>query len=376
MWYIYIIFFVISFILLYIAEKKIDEGKKKIILEILAIGLLSFLAAIRNVSVGTDVSLYVKPVFELSKINGIREIHAIWYNVEIGYKIFNCVVAMFTSKFSVYLFMQQAFILLFAYLGIKESLKRDYSFVFLIYLFIFYNRSLNIVRQSMAISLCIYSLKFLFKNKSFKFLLAVFVAFLFHKTAAIFTIAIIIYKLYKKNYKNVYYMSFFTIIIGLIYIFLFPQCIKIMTNIGILSTNYLYYLDNYVDNIGTINSFELILNFIFMALYIMFNKFYKGKNGGFFFVLTLIDFICLIISVKYTSIHRLGMYFRIPSMLYFLSNLDVIPINIYDRVKAGKIMGIIVSAIFWYYIFVYGKSGGTVPFIISQDTYFYQIFFK
>lgn len=375
--YIYIIFFVISFILLHISEKMKEKGKKGTIFEILAIGLLAFIAAIRDTSIGTDVTVYVKPVFELCKNLGFGGINDIWYNAEIGYKIFNCAVAVFTSKFSVYLFIQQLFILIFSYLGIKGIYKKNYSFVYLIYLFIFYNRSLNIVRQAMAMSLCIYSLKFLFENKDLKFLLIILLAFFFHKTAAVFAIAIIIYKLYKKNIKNVYYMSFAIIIIGLIFIFLFPQCIKVMTSIGIVSSNYLYYLDNYVDTTGTVSSFEIALDVIFMVICIIFNKSYKEKDGGFYFIFALIDFICLLISIKYTSIHRLGMYFRIPVMLYFLSNLDIIPINkYYNKTKINKIVGLAISIIFWYYIFIYGKSGNTVPFIISPDSYFYQIFFK
>lgn len=374
--YIYIIAFIIAFILLYISEKMAKKGKKVLIFEILSIGLLAFVAAIRDETIGTDVLIYVKPVFQLCNQLGFGRINDIWYNVEIGYKIFNCIIALFTSKISIYLFFQQVFILGFAYLGIKGIYKKNYSFVYLIYLLIFYNRSLNIVRQAMAISLCIYSLKFLLENKNFKFILIVLLAFLFHKTALVFLLAIIIYKLYKKNAKYVYYMAIFIIIVGLIFIFLFPECIKLMTSIGIMSTDYLYYLDNYVDDIGTISSFELLLDITYIVEYIIFNKLRKKENSSFYFILALIDVICLIISTKYTAANRFGMYFRIPVVLFLLSNMDVIFVNKYSKVNVGNIIAVVISVIFWYYVFVYGKSGGTVPFTINQDSYFYQIFLK
>lgn len=364
--YIYILFFLISFFLIYIAKKYEKMKALSIFLEILSIILLSFLAAIRDESIGTDIKTYVKPIFEIFTQYGKNAFEiGSYYNVEFGYNLFNYIISIFTDKFYVLLFFIQFFILTFSFFGIKKMYPKNYVLAYIIFILIAYNRSLNIVRQLMAISLCIYSLSYLFKEKYKKFFFIVIIASFFHSSSLIFFSVYIIYKLILKRNMNQYLLAMGIFSFGIILFIFFEPLINIFVNLHLISSKYTFYLTNYVSNSLNFNLIEIAIDVFLIFVYLVFSKVYisKDKKSKFYFILLVVDLICLIISSRYSSAYRIGMYFNIPTLVYFLSNFKLILNEKNDKNYIASLIGIAITFIFWYWLYVIGNSGNTIPFI-------------
>lgn len=367
--YIYILFFLISFFLIYISKKYERMKPVSIFLEIFSITLLSFLAAIRDVSIGTDVNTYVKPIFDLFTKYGNATFEVLSYyniyNVEFGYKVFNYIISIFTNNFCVLQFFIQFFILMFSFLGIKKMYPKNYVLAYIIFILIAYNRSLNIVRQLMAIALCIYALSYLFKEKYMKFFFIVIIASFFHSSALIFLAVYIIYQLLLKKNMNQWFLTIGIFSFGVILFIFFEPLINIFINLHLLSSKYTYYLTNYVSNSLDFSLMEIAIDVFLIFLYLIFSKVYisKDKKSKLYFVLLVIDLVCLIISSRYNSAYRIAMYFNIPTLVYFLSNFKLILKEKNNKNFIANLVGVVIAFTFWYWLYVVGNSGNTVPFV-------------
>ena len=56
------------------------------------------------------------------------------------------------------------------------------------------------------------------------------------------------------------------------------------------------------------------------------------------------------------------MYFEIPALLYFLTNIDLIFIDNRKNNLAAIIISLLISFIIWYCMYVLGNNGSTIPF--------------
>lgn len=151
---------------------------------VLAIILPTFVFAIRY-KVGADYLNYVGMYKELKDITFTK-----WFE---DLDFFNnnptgmFLIAKIARKFnSVNIFFGiTAF--LTAYLAVI-SLKKQWSnmpigYAYFIYLIFTFSTGLNIIKQTIAISIVFYSLKYVYEKKKLYFILLVFIAFLFHSTA-------------------------------------------------------------------------------------------------------------------------------------------------------------------------------------------------
>lgn len=364
--YIYILFFIVSLLCIYMGKKYEKMKWLSISLEILSIVLLSFLAAIRDNSIGTDINVYVKPIFDFFVEYGNSSFKVELYNdIEIGYRLFNYIISIFTNNLPVLLFFIQLFILTFSFLGIKKMYPKNYPLVYSIFILIFYNRSLNLVRQSMALVLCIYALPYLFEKKYKKFFIIVIAASLFHKSALIFLTLWIIYMIIKNKNINQYLIATGIFSFGIILFIFFPQLINIFINLHLLPSKYEFYLSHYVLNEIDFNCLEIGINIFLMCIYVVFAKIYNNKEekSKFYFVLLTINLMCLIIASRYVSAYRMSIYFSVPVLLYFLSNLNLVWKKEEEKKFNLNLIGIGIAIVFWFWIYAYGNSGQTVPFI-------------
>jgi len=92
---------------------------------------------------------------------------------------------------------------LFAY-RMREQLS-SILFLFSYYCF-FYVTSFSLMRQGIAIAICIYSLYFFMNKELWKFLLMVIIAYFFHNSAILMLLTLPIY--YMRNMKYKYYILF------------------------------------------------------------------------------------------------------------------------------------------------------------------------
>mgnify|MGYP001047270317 CR=1 FL=1 len=156
------------------------------------IGILLFLMlALRDTSVGLDIEGLYLPYFKLIKSMSLREIVAFCNEkeTELVFYLLNYIIAIFSENVHFYLA-----IMAFPYVFIVSRFIYKYAknpvIGFLIFLSLnYYCFSFSALRHTLAASILVFSYDFLKEKKLLPFLISVFIASTFHRTALIFLIA-------------------------------------------------------------------------------------------------------------------------------------------------------------------------------------------
>lgn len=195
--------FFLSTFFLFIAEKTRSPYRKIII----AIGLLIpiMLAGMRKIGIGTDTEVYVNVLYEAAhSSSGFfdylgQEVYSSFQmkpvtSWEIGYNLLVYISTKITNSYQGVLFATHLLTIAFVYKGL-EKLEANFSraFAMLIFYFMFYASSLNLMRQWIAISIIFYGFHFIQDGKTKKYLFCVILAMLFHNSAIIGIIIWLIY---------------------------------------------------------------------------------------------------------------------------------------------------------------------------------------
>lgn len=176
------------------------------ILVAIAILIPCMLAGLRADTIGTDVRVYVEPMYKAA-----RESHSLssymnqrWYVIwrymyvgkfEIGFSLMIFLIEKLGGSFGVVLFLIQALIIVPIYFGLRK-IRKVYPICFGMFVFycMFYNTSLNMMRQWIAMSILFMAFCYLVTdgNKK-KYCIFCFGACLFHTSAIMGILVLIIY---------------------------------------------------------------------------------------------------------------------------------------------------------------------------------------
>jgi len=350
---IYLGGFLITFLLFKLVEK-IKNKKMQIIWIIISCIPLSFIAGIRAENIGTDLLVYVKPIFKLSCSTGnFFSLLKLKPDTEIGYLLLNWLISRFTVDFHVYLFVLEFIIMISYSIGIyRFKDKCSISFGMLIFCLVFYNRSLNIVRQMLAVSIIFLNLKNYFDNKNLKFISSIFIATMFHNSAVLLLPIFYFSKLKNIKLKIILY--------GLLIsaLFFYNDILQILINLGILNFKYYNYIDkfsiSFTFNIGEefLRVFFIILLYLFRYSNLMEKK-YIGKLDMF----VIFDFILLQLGCFTQYASRITWYF-LTIYVYIFSYMKLFS-------KKKNIMTMILCIgllLYWWWSFIYCGYGETYPF--------------
>lgn len=140
--------------------------------------LVSF-AAMRAYYIGTDAPIYTLP-FRISNVT-----HGFEYdpNIEYGYQfVVNCLLQL-VDDYSWY-FAVVAMIVVFPVLLFMRKYSTNYVLSLFIYItFGFYTALFNPVRQMIAVSICVFAIKYLLEKKIVKYFIIIALASTFHISA-------------------------------------------------------------------------------------------------------------------------------------------------------------------------------------------------
>lgn len=207
---IYIVFFLISCCLIWLSEKSQSRNIGKL-LAFVAILLPCILAGMRADTIGTDVRVYVEPLYNAAKQSTSfysymnQRWFYIWrykyvYDFEIGFVLLVYLIEKIGGSIGLVLFFIHILILSPIYLGLKRINKRYPIWLgMLVFYMLFYNTSLNMMRQWIAMSILFYGLCYLLEHEKKKYFIVVIVACLFHTSALI---GFAIYFLYMYSQKQ------------------------------------------------------------------------------------------------------------------------------------------------------------------------------
>lgn len=199
---IYMLVFLTSIILFWIGQKLYEHGSRAVILGkiilFLAVLVPSILAGMRANSVGIDVDVYIAPNMRRACSNSVNSFVdcclALDMAPEYFYMFLVYISSLFTADEWLLLFLLQFFTIgPIALAAIKLRKEISVPLAMGTYLFCFYNNTLNVMRQSVAVAFIFLGAVYIFKNSmklNTQAVVCLITACFFHKTGIIGVLAI------------------------------------------------------------------------------------------------------------------------------------------------------------------------------------------
>ena len=342
------------------------------VLSLLSISVVVALAGFRDYTIGTDTYNYLeKKMYWGGAVSAesIWEYFRFYFPLGYGEPLFAVllgVIAQLTGNFTIFLIICHTIILVCVYIGIfrfKEYVNP--AFVLLLYYLLYYNHTLNMIRQHMAMAIVFVGLADIIRKKYIRFCFFVFIAFLFHTTAIIALGLLMVYgvinikfgKLKKIGAKPRICFTVFSLS-GVV--FLFAPIINFLVDFGILNKRYLYFLRNNVDP-ALIASIVVLLGLLGVLI---FRKAIKEKceDANFFILVSMCYLILMQLSLTVAYGKRIALHFAM-SDLITLGLVESSPKSSKKRLFV-RMVAIAICLIYWIYIYAFRNAGKTFPYIL------------
>ena len=258
----YLLISILFFIFLYHSKRTINLIICKINFTDISFLLILFISLFRF-DVGWDYAGYYNTVVE-NNVYLIRRFEPLS-------QVFFYVSVLFNNPQLVFILFGLPTYILIYYTIKKYSLSVRFSL--LLYFCFFYIESFGFIRQALSVSICFWSVRFIFERKLFRYLFFVILACMFHFSAVI---ALLAYPLYRK-------ISLWHLLWIIPFLFVVKQILfSLLMDWGIYA--------NYLDELDTMEGGALIRIFyilLFISLLLLRNKKGSLKEHFFFFMIGL-----------------------------------------------------------------------------------------
>jgi hypothetical protein len=202
------------------------------------------------------------------------------------------------------------------------------------------------MRQSIAVLLFLYSIKFIEKKESIKYIICITLASLFHYTAIILLpVFLIIYLNKKIGLKSA---TFLIIIYTIPFLFSATLAPYLKVAITFISEKYAYYEDAGVTNSG--------LGFIYYSIlfiYTLYCEKFQSRKIALIFKLSIIGFLIIPLSLLVAMSGRVGIYFAPAIMVVYPALIEQIK-NKNTKIIVGLFL--IIITLFQFIQFFYSDN--------------------
>lgn len=328
---------------------------------------VSVLNGIRDYSIGTDVKVYGKQIFEdavyaRSFADFIEQCNRI-NMTEYGYAVFNYLISIFTSNLHIFLFIVGLIVnSAFFYCCLKLRNIASPTFMWSAYLFLFYATTLNLLRQSIALALIFIAVVKIFDKRFGAAFAIVSVSYFFHHSAIMgflpLMFAFVINKIKSERKKNRY------IVIFLAFSTFLPMMISKLSSMGLLDEKYGQYLGK-GDGVGSIaNGLLVRLPFVIMALfYLIHDRNEKSDERKILWTFVIAESMLLPLQLISPTLFRVALYFGIFKIPGYASLIE--------RCRFSKSLLYVLYASYLLFYFIYmiviQGSNQVYPFVIASD---------
>lgn len=369
---IYILMFLLSLFFMWLG---FTFKKNKIIKFLLiTIGLLipCLMAGFRGLSVGTDTNGYVLNLYKNAKsidhFSGIISFSKrLYYSTDYIYLFITYIIGHNQLSFQLLLFIYEAFIILPIFISMYMNKKDDKDVLFGMFLFymMFYNLSLNMIRQSIAISFTILAF-FIVKNEKIKYknILSLFVLLIgygFHDTALFSILIMCLYLLFnnnriKENNKKI--MFSVIIFLCLLCVIFYKPVLSLISSLGIYSKAdmYLHRYSSFDFNfLGTLR------NVILLVIVLSFKKFYIENKENYIFILliTILNILIGLLGTFVTYADRISYYLYFTILFIYIPMLSPKTLKINPKL----LIFIVFTVIYWFVVIFMNNSNETLPYV-------------
>lgn len=253
--------------------------------------------------------------------------------VEPGWIIYNKTISLFGGRFLL-LAITGGLILLGPYKVIKKFCPSKYVWLAVMLYFTGpYLQSLFVIRQHMAISICLLSIPFILKKRLFKYIIVCAIAISIHYSAVLWLPVYFFYQIKKEKVLLVAMMAFSVLVIAL-YSLILPY-------VGVFIEGFSGWVEKN-DDIGAKMTESLMMGSVFAASVYSLGKHFLDKGvARLFSILLTFALVFSIAGIGFIQTGRLNMYFTrlvyiyIPLLLFYLK-----------KRPQRTIIGVVLSSIF------------------------------
>ena len=376
---IYIIIFAASTILFRLGD--FIKKNQRIYIDIIAILLLCLLAGFRAETIGTDNGGYgqhlikgaissknIKEFYEYSWIPSYKVIRTSDY--EIG---FTFVVYIISSLFKS-IVVTQTFIELLVVLPIYCALRKKGDvpiwFGMLVFMFQFFNGSMNLMRQSIAMAFILLAVTYWMKGDKKKCIVFMICTVLFHTSGLLGILIIFLYEYIGKDGKSklmsfnknisisINYMNMVIAIVAGVAVLIGIRFVSaILTQFGLsYYTGYIFGDIHFMPN-QIINVLPPIVMLAFS-----YNNFKNHKSEWAFYVVMM---AYVIIAGQFTSVNAFGGRIRLYFMIFAIFAYPLVCKYSRNKMIMTPVM-ISYLMFYWWYYYVLLGTDQTVPYVMIQ----------
>lgn len=350
--YIYIITFLITIALVWIAQNKIKNKKLKILLLLIAI-IPMFLVSAFRYDLGTDYTKrYVADYNILAKGKDVK-------NLEIGFKAIDYLCLFFTKEPYLLFVITSLIILSIIFEVIYKKSNNILLSITIFFLGGYFFGSLNLVRQYIAISLILLGYQFLMNENKKKayigFVICAILAFLMHSSSII---CFIIIFLTRKNLVNIKWVIPISVLILLVN----KNIMNVITPI-LQNTRFKVYLSpkHLYGELSILQIAENLLIYLWMNYIYYAQKDIKNDKEKILFLnIQGLSLLFTIAGVIHYQFMRISVYlgaFQILSIPYYLKIMKVENITTRINNKLKKNFKVSTIKIIVYVCFVLAFTG-------------------
>lgn len=310
--FFYIVIFSISTLLF--SFYKCENVSVRWIGVFLSVLIPSIVAGLRY-QVGTDWDNYSYNMTLIRSLSFYDVFHnSILSNGEIGF--------LFIVKILSYCFNNEFIFGIFAFATlafISNALIREYteyniSIAYWIFLFIYFSNSFNLMRQTLAVAIVFWGMKYVYKKnrKRYIYIIIVLFAFLIHFSALI---ALPIYFLWNRKKERALNMRIyipFAVCVGIFVVF-WRNILQIFLNFGnVFISKYSKYMNN---NSGKNRDFYLKALIFITILILFYGTKVKDEKIKLFLQMSFINLLICTTGFYITFFKRIGMYYEMPVII-------------------------------------------------------------
>lgn len=375
---VYLIGFTVSIALIALTEKK--HRALFCLGAFFALLIPCMIAALRSDNVGTDIQVYItKLVQSATNAPNLRAyLDDYWYigyrnqyvaDYEYGFSLLVYALTKLTHSIPVILFAIQAITVVPIFLALARGRKDGPVWLgMLVYYLLFFNASLNAMRQFMAMGILLLAFRFLLEKRYVPTLLLTAVSLLFHYSGLIVVPIYCVYWIlnlrrdYLFKHNNIQFTGRTTIVL-IISVCAFGLLLNLNLLLKLVSSLGMSRFSNYL----TGDQFHLLINQIILrlpviGLFIANWKYLKShsKTAAFYMAMLVLDMVAAqLISVD-TFAFRISQYF----LMYLIPAAPVL----YTCRKQGMarsvntLLLVAYLLVYWYYTYVLQLRHGTVPY--------------
>ena len=369
--YIYLVAFGISSMMFYLSSTSQRKSRRNLF-AVMGILVLAVLAGLRDASVGTDVNVYGRVLYNRA-LNSSDFISYYSYHVtsllsEPGYYLLTYFLSLFFKDYHWGLFVYQLLPLISVYLGMKRCEKLFNTPVWLgmlLYDLMLYNYSLNIIRQCIAVGFVFYGATFLFEKRYKPYVILILLAVAFHTMGiigfAILPMYLILHQGRSISQKKQIERGAFFVFVLFALLISGSQIVTFLVNRGVLREFYLQYLSGgrYSGSTTGVPWIIVFGHILYTLVLILYKRFTDNRGGeSLFLIMSSIIVGIASFAVGYIQyIDRLNFFF-VPLQAVGLAN--IYNCNRPKRIYAFLIIGF--AMMLWYYAIVMKGSGETIPY--------------